>query len=469
MIQKELESLNDKYTYMFLIKTFDEFMDYFSSSTERTKQLELFCDTTGLFADIDNYKYKNATINDDFYWLYQLTYKNNKPAPVVGMYRDKNKFAFRRWVYSYGGQWESLIPSNGIINLHPIDTDMMLAHQNSRKEKTGFMGFHDTSLEEHGVNGITSMSGQDFETVVSTYYNYKYCTPYHGNGITKEFVMLDQNVSEHKADKLLTHIDNEKKGIDKCADCLCELLDGGSHGRLRKLSNSNKSVSSTWIKLGDFKSRPMSTPKTDLITEDNKIRLSLKNSNGSQAMSGAKSESVATVKTALLMYEHEMGHSSESEALKNGFDTFFNEEWGKYKSDKTIRQLKLENNDEMVNKHSEMIDSFNDWLDNNVNSNSVLKKHILLEAMTGKCKFMPYDIDPYSDTQELVSKLSTTSSLSLQEPDYVFTWSLNSKDGTYIKPVTEYVDSIVDKTRIYLRWKSSGQNHYVSMTTEIRK
>ena len=211
------------------------------------------------------------------------------------------------------------------------------------------------------------------------------------------------------------------------------------------------------------------TPKTDLITEDNRIRLSLKNSNGSQAMSGAKSESVATVKTALLMYEHEMGNNPESEALKNGFGTFFNEEWGKYKSDKTIRQLKLENNDEMINKHSEMINSFNDWLDTNVNSNNTLKKHIMFEAMTGKCKFIPYDIDPYSDTQELVSKLSTTNSLSLQEPDYVFTWSLNSTDDTYIKPVTEYVDSIADKARIYLRWKSSGQNHYVSMTTEIRK
>ena len=467
-----VESLSDKYNYVFLIRTFDEFMDYFSSSTERTGQLLLFCKLTGLFADVENYKNKTASDKDDFYLLYQLAEKNNKPIPVVGKYEDKNKFAFRRWVYSYGDDWESLRKMNGVIDRQPIDTDEFIKYIQTRKLKTGFAGFHNTSLKEGRSNGITSMSGQDFETVVSTYYNYKYCNQSntdHDTNITKEFIMQDQNCSSHMADKLMEHINDERKGIDRCVSCLNGLLNGNSHGRLRKLSNSNKSVSSTWIKLGDFKSRPMSTPKTDVITEDNKIRLSLKNFGGSQAMSGARNESVATIKTALLMYMDEMGDTPESETIKNGFDILFNKEWGKHKSDKTIKQLKSEEDNEMIKKHDEMINSFNGWLDNNVNNNNVLKKYLLLEAMSGKCKFLPNDIDPSTNTKELVNRLSTIDSLSLQEPNYVFTWSLDSVNKPYCKPIREYVDSVIDKTRIYLRWKSSGRNHNVAMTIEIKK
>ena len=86
-----VESLTDKYDKTFLIKTFDEFMEYFASSQIRKNQLMTFCELTGLFADIDNYGTSAVSTTDDFYLLYKLAEQQNLGAPVVGEYKGSNK------------------------------------------------------------------------------------------------------------------------------------------------------------------------------------------------------------------------------------------------------------------------------------------------------------------------------------------------------------------------------------------
>ena len=39
---------------------------------------------------------------------------------------------------------------------------------------------------------------------------------------------------------------------------------------------------------------------------------------------------------------------------------------------------------------------------------------------------------------------------------------------SYIKSIKDYVDSSIDKERIYARWKQSGDNHNVALTVEIK-
>ena len=105
----------------------------------------------------------------------------------------------------------------------------------------------------------------------------------------------------------------------------------------------------------------------------------------------------------------------------------------------------------------------------NVNSNKIFKKHLLLEALTGKCKFLPYDIDPIENPDKLIEQLSKPESLSRQEANYVFVWSDKPGEKSYIKPIIEYIDSVIDKIRVYVRWKSSGNNHNVALSIEIKK
>ena len=470
-----VESLDDKYSKMFLVKTFKEFMEYFTSSQVRKTQLMTFCELTGLFADIENYNTDAVSNTDDFYLLYKLSEQINYGAPVVGEHRGtnraKNRFAFRRWVYDKSDEWEEMRKLNGVTGRDPIDCDRFLSYKHSRAYKTGFNEFHKTSLKEDGVHGTKEMSAQDFETVIATYYNYMHCNESdteHDKDITAEFIMSDQNCSQSKAEELLSYIKDKSKTIDLNCDKLSSLLDGKGHGRLLKLIGSRNSTSLAWRKLGDFTSNPMSTPKTDLITEDGKIRISLKKTGGAQAMSGAQNESVATIKTALLMYVNEVGDTDETRLLQNELNIFMDKEWGKYQSSKTIKQLKQENNEEILSKFPGFIWPFNKWLNANVNSNKILKKHLILEALTGKCKFMPYGIDPSVDQEALVDKLSETESLSRQEANHIFVWSLDNKEDSYVKSIRDYVDSSIDKARVYVRWKSSGQNHNVSLVIEIK-
>ena len=472
-----VESLTDKYDKTFLIKTFDEFMEYFASSQIRKNQLMTFCELTGLFADIDNYNTNNVSTTDDFYLLYKLAEQQNLGAPVVGEYKGsnkkaKNKFALRRWVYNKADKWEEMRKLNGVIDRKPIDCDQFLLYRHTRACNTGFNEFHDTSLIEDGVNGTKKMSGQDFESVIATYYNYRYCNKSntdHDKNITVEFIMSDLNCSKVKAEEVLSYIINESKTIDSNCDNLVSLLNGKGHGRLLKLVGSRNSTSLAWRKLGNFTSNPMSTPKTDLITEDGKIRISMKDFKGSQAMSGAQNEAIATIKTALLMYINEVGDTDETQLLQNELNIFLNKEWGKHKSVKSITQLRKENNEEILAKDNDVIWPFNTWLDVNVNSNKIFKKHLLLEALTGKCKFLPYDIDPIENPDKLIEQLSKPESLSRQEANYVFVWSDKPGEKSYIKPITEYIDSVIDKIRVYVRWKSSGNNHNVALSIGINK
>lgn len=470
------KQLNDKYDKTFLIKTFKEFMEYFTSNEVRKTQLMRFCELTGLFVDIENYGTCTVSHTDDFYLLYKLTKQINFGAPVVGEHRGnskaKNKFALRRWVYNKTDKWEEMRKLNGVTDRDPIDGNRFLLYKHTRACKTGFNGFHNTSLKEDGVYGTKEMSAQDFETVIATYYNYRYCNESnteHDKNITVDFIMSDLNCSKGKAEEVLSYINDERKAIDFNCDNLAAFLDGKGHGRLMKLVGSRNSTSFAWRKLGNFTSKkPMSTPKTDLITEDGKIRISVKKAGGAQAMSGAQCESVATLKTALMMYINEVGDTQEARMLRGELDTFLSREWGKYKSNKTRKQLVQENNEYILAEDNEMINPFNDWIKKNVISNKIFKKHLLFEALTGKCKFLPCNIDTVENPDKLIEQLSKPESLSIQEPNYIFIWSLDNRNESYIKSIGEYIDSSIDKERIYARWKQSGDNHNVALTVEIK-
>jgi len=112
-------------------------------------------------------------------------------------------------------------------------------------------------------------------------------------------IIKEDEISESDYAKLyyLAH----KKEIDACVEPLFKNFKQRKGIRFDKLPEKDDS-SQIWKEFGKINGAeysPNNTPKTDIISSDNKQRVSCKRAKGAQLMSGAQSESVATIITAL--------------------------------------------------------------------------------------------------------------------------------------------------------------------------
>ena len=108
---------------------------------------------------------------------------------------------------------------------------------------------------------------------------------------------LDVNITNSKIENLLNYYTDELKFVNNCAESLKQYILADNIKLHKLLTESNKNTEE-WKLLGNYKEtndRPNNTPKTDLISSNEKYKISLKKANGSQVMSGAYNEARATI------------------------------------------------------------------------------------------------------------------------------------------------------------------------------
>lgn len=225
-----------------------------------------------------------------------------KPEPFVADYNGiPGKFALRRWVVL-----------KKIIDQKKVSTKSSVG----KNKNNLFAGFHDTALkagsqnQQNGKSTGWQPSSQDFESLICLAYNLK-------NNALNQNEQKDLVEAEKLQEKLADGIIKEdeisesdyaklyylahKKEIDACVEPLFKNFKQRTGIRFDKLPEKDDS-SQIWKEFGKINGAeysPNNTPKTDIISSDNKQRVSCKRAKGAQLMSGAQSESVATIITAL--------------------------------------------------------------------------------------------------------------------------------------------------------------------------
>ena len=133
------------------------------------------------------------------------------------------------------------------------------------------------------------------------------------------------------------------------------------------------------------------TPKTDIAGKSFKEKISLKKAGGSQLMSGAKGESIATVRAAL----SKMG---EDKNFANGLIKAMEEKMSKLITTETVTSLSKrtkegETGEDIIDfqqkdkDNKELSEVLTSYLNNNTKVNQLFSLNVVLEASTGNVKF----------------------------------------------------------------------------------
>ena len=361
---------------------------------------------------------------------YATTHK--KKSPVVIYYANNKTFVFRRWVgnecYEY---FENFDIVNGGVG-------------------TPYKGLHDTKLKE---DGFWTPEAADFEPLIVYAHNISILST-----SSKKNLSLDESVAEMafaasisksnaKVKLLLDYYNDNVTYINGMAKNLPR-----DDGKFRKLGKEN-SVTPTWLEYGEFNERSSvrrsdgtprapradNTPKTDIISENSKYRISLKKASGSQLMSGKACESLATIKTAVLATYPKYPEDENARAL---IDYLFNDpddpgkkDWGgnisAHDENYADKRLKMQTRNKSMT--AKIVKFINDVEDD---KSPKFKKNIMMEAATGATKF-----GPGSD--------ATANS--------VLIW--DEKTGTSeFKDIGAFVDEHVKKAEFIISLKTAGRD-----------
>ena len=231
---------------------------------------------------------------------------------------------------------------------------------------------------------------------------------------------------------MLNYYQDEFKFINNCAEVLKIVND-----KLHKLSASDKSTKE-WEKLGSYVSeKPNNTPKTDLISENGKYKISLKKAGGSQPMSGSYNESKATILAAA-----KDAKLSEQEYAE--LESILETPWMKLKGNqKGISKQKNSGDEEtrkQIESYEKNVKEVKEYLNSKLVNNKEFMKALLMEAMSGNHKFGK-DSDSASNC--------------------VFVWSENASKNKFYYTIEEYVNHILeDKFKVEIGWKTGGSTSY---------
>jgi hypothetical protein len=114
-----------------------------------------------------------------------------------------------------------------------------------------------------------------------------------------EYVTGRERDNNFKLEQLmLFYVQNE----DSCKRIVEPLK--GINKKFKKLS-SIFDTTDVWKKLGEYTKSPNKTPKTDIISEDGKYKISVKKFGGSQLMSGSEQETRATLLSCIDYIDNE--------------------------------------------------------------------------------------------------------------------------------------------------------------------
>lgn len=389
-----------------LLKTYEDAEKYFN---DRNGLLEKF--------GIDKVDLKN---------IYDIAAINNKTAPFVGCYKSKNVFVMRRWVDSKLSDWMYLAKSNNTLAYKRLNTNLEAWEEWFWKKIPGvYAGPHNTSLKE---DGSYNPSAEDMELVIAFAVNKK-LYPALDDITNIKFVCNDTNNKEsQKEENLLNYYQEEYKFINNCADAL-QTIDS----KLYKLVTGKNKVTDDWIKFGRYNEtndRINTTPKTDLISENGKYKISLKKAHGSQLMSGSYNESLATIMS--------VANNTLSKEDLERVKEIFSAKWAKFADNqKGISVQKKNGSNEIKEKianSEKLATDINKFLNDICKSNPNFKKALLYEAITGEYKF---------------GKNSPLAA------NYVFVWS-DKEHENKLYTCTDYINLIINNVKIKIEWKTGG-------------
>lgn len=411
-------------------------LDFILESTSDFKLLKTFEDAKEWFSSVgwingnddSKLKEKMKISLNDILVIYNIADKYNKIAPLVGNYKSQKVFAMRRWIDNYIEEWSEESKNTNITDdwfWTPV--------------KGIYGGPHNTNLKEDGSFQPTA---EDMESVISFAYNHLSDDKYEDYENINYVCNSSKSKPNQKVENLLNYYQDEKKFIDGCANALIKFINDKSV-KLHKLLTGKEKNTKEWEELGTYKEaneKINNTPKTDIISSDNKYKISLKKAHGSQLMSGAYCESKATIMSAAK-------NTLNNNDLKTLEDILsIDNKWVKLTGNaKGVAKQKLYGSDEIkkqINDSEKVVKRVNEVLNELLDNNEKFKRALLYEAMTGEIKF---------------------GKESLLSANYIFVWSSKESENK-VYTVNDYLEHILNnKLKIEISWKTGGSTSYQTL------
>lgn len=393
-----------------------------------------------------------------------------KPEPFVADYNGiPGKFALRRWV-----------------TLKKIVDEKKLSTKSSKSKSKNnlFAGFHDTSLksgQQANANTNTGWqpSAQDYESLICLAYNVKNdaLNNKEAVGLTEaeelknkldNGTVLEDEISEtaHAKVYYLAH----KEAIDAMVEPLFQFFKQSKGVRLDKLENADK-VSNTWLKFGEVnglqydQQNANNTPKTDIISNNKKLRISCKKHDGktgAQLMSGLQNEAVATIITAL--YRTFGKEDKWPDEIKTIKEQLTNKKWKKIKFQTSKRIKDLKNSTDLTPEEQQTLKDIEQGekelsdiklvLYNLISKNKKFENNLLYEAVTGNTKFSG-EIDKDADNPPIAN--------------IVLVWNDNNVKDNAVYTISEYIKHIQSNNMVKysLSYKTSRNASAISLRIVI--
>lgn len=420
-----LEDLSNKTVY--LLKTCDDAKEFFKQELKNGITLQ------------DEVKISDEQLEA----LYEYCHEKNMPAPIVGCYGNtKYNFAFRRWF------------NENIQNeIKDSDGDSFTFNKDSKY----FKNYHNTSLKE---NGKFVPTAQDFEELICFAYN-KLNKIFDSDEINYKAI----GISESKKDNLISYYEVNNEVINKIAEILhkqCPCKKG--YGKLKNFKG--KKITDEWAELykeeyGGKGATPNATPKTDIISLDNKYCISLKEAGGSQLMSAKIDEAKATLlfaceslndkeqKEILPILANLLNINETDKKRKENTEDIFDEFGPDDLQGKTLSQMIKDDPKfaERIKKSKEKGKGFEKQLNELIISKYPNYKEALYkEAMTGLHKF----------TKE-----------SYCTANCVLVWDDVKIENTKVYSIDEYYKHIENKSKVTVDFKSWPTSNRSGQTLKI--
>lgn len=210
-------------------------------------------------------------------------------SPFVGNYNSKTGFACRRWVKDNAALIEYMEKNN-------------ISFETAFPKKS-FKDYHNTTLEK--IDGFPTSA--DEEIFIAMSINVKSIGDDKSEEAMKYALFGDENKKlsdkeQHVFDKFYKYYTDHKSSIDSRA----EDFDVEPGDLFTKCTNAavKDDIQDTWKDDGDYTKYPDYTPKTDIISKNGR-KISVKKSDGAQAMSGGMNETAATLMTYSYLLDDE--------------------------------------------------------------------------------------------------------------------------------------------------------------------
>lgn len=201
-----------------------------------------------------------------------------------------------------------------------------------------------------------------------------------------------------------------------------------------------------WKELGFYTKEPNHTPKTDIISKDSKVKISVKEERGARLMSGGVNETIATLRAAI----QESGNRDLEEFTKPIFEKILGNEQNKGlltrgriigNTRDILKKVKLpeyetnppEDENERIVWEMELTRKELNAVVEKIKEFPKAYRALLYEAITGTVKFGP-------DSPAV--------------PNYIATIDMNGNCELY--DINDYIDKFGNKYKIYTTYKSSS-------------